>query len=99
MTRAAQLTQAVSATGTAPSSLPGPASASMTFHIDEDNGGGYHWTIVGDGGEILVRPPGSRPTRKPNKPRASSTAAPPERRSSTAPPPRRQSISRPAAMP
>ena len=38
------------------SSLREPAS--MTFLIYEDNGGGYHWTIVADGGEILVRSPG-----------------------------------------
>lgn len=36
-----------------PSSPPEPAS--MTFLIYEDNGGGYHWTIVADGGETLVR--------------------------------------------
>jgi uncharacterized protein YegP (UPF0339 family) len=27
----------------------------MAFVIYEDNGGGYHWTIVGDRGETLVR--------------------------------------------
>lgn len=27
----------------------------MTFRIDEDNGGRYHWMIVADGGETLVR--------------------------------------------
>jgi uncharacterized protein YegP (UPF0339 family) len=56
MTRAAQVTQAVSAmrkARSAPSSLP--ESASMTFLIYEDNGGGYHWTLVADGGETLVR--------------------------------------------
>jgi uncharacterized protein YegP (UPF0339 family) len=56
MTRAAQVTQAVSAmrkARAAPSSLPEPAS--MAFLIYEDNGGGYHWTIVADGGETLVR--------------------------------------------
>ncbi|HLY48177.1 MAG TPA: hypothetical protein VKR21_03190 [Solirubrobacteraceae bacterium] len=54
MTRAAQVTQAVSAmrkARAAPSSPPEPA---MTFLIYEDNGGGYHWTIVADG-ETLVR--------------------------------------------
>ena len=30
----------------------------MTFLIDEDNGGGYHWTIVADGDETLVRSAG-----------------------------------------
>lgn len=56
MTRAAQVTQAVSTMRKAsatPSSLPEPAA--MTFLIYEDNGGCYHWTIVADGGEILVR--------------------------------------------
>jgi uncharacterized protein YegP (UPF0339 family) len=56
MTRAAQVTQAVSAmrkARAAPSSLPEPAS--MAFLIYEDNAGGYHWTIVADGGETLVR--------------------------------------------
>lgn len=27
----------------------------MEFLIFEDNGGDYHWTIVADGGETLVR--------------------------------------------
>ena len=56
MTRAAQVTQAVSAmrkARAAPSSVPEPAS--MAFLIYEDNGGGYHWTIVACGGETLVR--------------------------------------------
>jgi uncharacterized protein YegP (UPF0339 family) len=55
MTRAAQVTQAVSAmrkARAAPSSPPEPA---MAFRIYEDNGGGYHWTIVADDGETLVR--------------------------------------------
>ncbi|HET7379176.1 MAG TPA: hypothetical protein VFJ24_03950 [Gaiellales bacterium] len=56
MTRAAQVTQAVSAmrkARVAPNSSPEPAS--LTFLIYEDNAGGYHWTIVADGGEALVR--------------------------------------------
>jgi uncharacterized protein YegP (UPF0339 family) len=56
MTRAAQVTQAVSAmrrARAAPSSWPEPAS--LTFLIYADNGGGYHWTIVADGGDTLVR--------------------------------------------
>jgi uncharacterized protein YegP (UPF0339 family) len=59
MIRAAQVTQAVSAMRKAratSSFLPEPAS--MTFLIYEDNGGGYHWTIIADGGEILVRSAG-----------------------------------------
>jgi len=56
MTRAAQVTQAMSAMRDAratPSSLPDPPS--MAFLVYEDNGGDYHWTIVADGGETLVR--------------------------------------------
>jgi uncharacterized protein YegP (UPF0339 family) len=56
MTRAVQVSQAVSAMRKAravPSSAPEPAS--MAFLIYEDNGGDYHWTIVADGGETLVR--------------------------------------------
>ena len=57
MTRATAVTQAVSAMrkarGAPMRSRPEPAS--MAFLIDEDNGGGHHWTIVADGGEILVR--------------------------------------------
>jgi uncharacterized protein YegP (UPF0339 family) len=56
MTRAAEVTQAVSAMRKAratPSSLPEPAS--MRFLIYEDNGGGYHWTIVAADGETLAR--------------------------------------------
>ena len=33
----------------------GPEPPSMTFRIDEDNGGRYHWAIVAAGGEMLVR--------------------------------------------
>lgn len=39
--------------GAAPRALPGPAS--MKFVVFEDNGGGYHWTIVAAGGESLVQ--------------------------------------------
>jgi uncharacterized protein YegP (UPF0339 family) len=56
MTRAAQLTQTVSAmrkARAAPSASAEPAS--MTFLIDEDNGGDYRWRIVADGGERLLR--------------------------------------------
>jgi uncharacterized protein YegP (UPF0339 family) len=37
----------------AASALPEPAS--MTFLVFEDNGGGYHWTIVAASGEPLVQ--------------------------------------------
>ena len=59
MTRATQVTQAVSAmrkARAAPSSSPEPES--LTFLIYEDNVGGYHWRIVADGGETLVRSAG-----------------------------------------
>jgi uncharacterized protein YegP (UPF0339 family) len=59
MTREPQLTEAVSVMRSAPatsSSLAEPAA--MTFLIGEDNGGDYHWTIVADGGETLVRSAG-----------------------------------------
>jgi uncharacterized protein YegP (UPF0339 family) len=38
-----------------PSAANLPEPASMTFLIHEDNGGRYHWTIVADGGETLLR--------------------------------------------
>jgi uncharacterized protein YegP (UPF0339 family) len=56
MTRGAQVTQAVSAMRNARAAASSPPEpASMAFRIYEDNGGGYHWTIVADGGETLVR--------------------------------------------
>lgn len=56
MTRAAQVTQAVSTTRKARAApSPQPERPSMAFVIYEDNGGGYHWTIVADRGETLVR--------------------------------------------
>lgn len=56
MTRSAQATQANTAkrkARTAASALREPAS--MKFLVFEDNGGGYHWTIVAASGETLVR--------------------------------------------
>jgi uncharacterized protein YegP (UPF0339 family) len=50
MTRSAQATQANTAKRKA---LREPAS--MKFLVFEDNGGGYHWTIVAASGETLVR--------------------------------------------
>jgi uncharacterized protein YegP (UPF0339 family) len=56
MTRAAQVTQAVSAMRKARATPRSSSeSASMAFRIYENNVGGYHWTIVADGGETLVR--------------------------------------------
>jgi uncharacterized protein YegP (UPF0339 family) len=56
MTRSTQVTQATTAkrkTRAAVSALPEPAS--MKFLVFEDNGGGYHWTIVAASGETLVQ--------------------------------------------
>jgi uncharacterized protein YegP (UPF0339 family) len=56
MTRSTQLTQAVDAvreTRAAANAVPEPAS--MKFLVFEDNGGGYHWTIVAGSGERLVQ--------------------------------------------
>jgi uncharacterized protein YegP (UPF0339 family) len=56
MTRSTQLTQAGTAkrkTRVAARALP--KAASMKFLIGEDNGGGYHWTIVAASGETLVQ--------------------------------------------
>jgi uncharacterized protein YegP (UPF0339 family) len=56
MTRSAQVTHAVSAmrdARAAPSSSP--SAPSMRFVVFEDNGGGYRWTIVADGGETLAQ--------------------------------------------
>lgn len=54
MRRSAHITQLGSANNdarAAPSSPPAP----MKFLVFEDNGGGYHWTIIARGGETLVR--------------------------------------------
>jgi uncharacterized protein YegP (UPF0339 family) len=56
MTRAKQVTQAVSAMRKARADTDSsPQPAAMTFVIYEDNVGGYHWRIVADDGETLVR--------------------------------------------
>ncbi len=55
MTRAAKATQAASAIAAQATTSPSPDPASMAFGIYQDNGGGYHWTIVADGGQTLVR--------------------------------------------
>jgi uncharacterized protein YegP (UPF0339 family) len=47
---------ALRAARAAPSASPEPAS--MTFLIEENNGGAFHWTIVADGDEVLARSPG-----------------------------------------
>ena len=56
MTRSTPLTQAVDAIRKARAAEnAGPEPASMKFVVFEDNGGGYHWTIVAASGETLVR--------------------------------------------
>jgi peptidoglycan hydrolase-like protein with peptidoglycan-binding domain/uncharacterized protein YegP (UPF0339 family) len=62
-TRAARLTRGVSAIrkgratrsgpATTPDALPEPAP--VKFLLYEDNSGGYYWTIVSDGGQVLAR--------------------------------------------
>jgi uncharacterized protein YegP (UPF0339 family) len=56
MTRSGALIPPVSANGKVrrtPRARPEPVA--MKFLVFEDNSGGYHWTIVADGGETLVR--------------------------------------------
>lgn len=56
MTRAAQVAHAVSAMQKArEDSSPVPEPASLAFLIYQSNGGGYHWTIAVDGGQILAQ--------------------------------------------
>jgi uncharacterized protein YegP (UPF0339 family) len=56
--RAARLTRAVGSMrrGRAtPDASPAPEPAPVTFLLYEDNSGGYYWTIVADGGQVLAR--------------------------------------------
>jgi uncharacterized protein YegP (UPF0339 family) len=56
MTRYTQLIQAVDSVRKARAAASAtPEPASMKFVVFEDNGGAYHWTIVADSGETLVR--------------------------------------------
>ncbi len=56
MTHSTQLTQAVDAVPKARATAnPVPEPASMKFLVFEDNGGGYHWTIVAARGKRLVQ--------------------------------------------
>jgi uncharacterized protein YegP (UPF0339 family) len=56
MTRSAQLTQALDAVREARAAANAvPEPAPMKFLVFEDNGGGYHWTIVAGDGERLVQ--------------------------------------------
>jgi uncharacterized protein YegP (UPF0339 family) len=53
MTGATQATNAMRKPRADPSSSREPEP--LAFLVYEDNVGGYHWRIVGDGGETLVR--------------------------------------------
>jgi uncharacterized protein YegP (UPF0339 family) len=56
MTRSTLLTQAGTAKKKARATARAPSKpAAMKFLVYEDNGGGYHWTIVGASGEPLVQ--------------------------------------------
>jgi uncharacterized protein YegP (UPF0339 family) len=56
MTRSTQLAQAVDAVREARAAANAvPEPASMKFLVFEDNGGGYHWTIVAASGKRLVQ--------------------------------------------
>jgi uncharacterized protein YegP (UPF0339 family) len=56
MSRSGALTPPVSSNGKVRRAPPEPAA--MKFLVFEDNSGGYHWTIVADGGKTLVRSSG-----------------------------------------
>jgi uncharacterized protein YegP (UPF0339 family) len=43
---------------TAKSAARDTGASSMRFVIVEDNGGSYHWTILGAGGDSVARSPG-----------------------------------------
>ena len=58
MTRSTQGKRAGAARKDLHAARAGPEQASMKFRVDEDNGGRYHWMIVADGGETLVRSAG-----------------------------------------
>jgi uncharacterized protein YegP (UPF0339 family) len=56
MTRSTPLTQAGTAKRRARATARAPSKpAAMKFVLYEDNGGGYHWTIVAASGEPLVQ--------------------------------------------
>ena len=58
MTRSTQRKRAGAAEEELQAARAGSEQASMKFRVDEDNGGRYHWMIVADGGETLVRSAG-----------------------------------------
>ena len=47
--------KARASTGADGGTVVAPGSVSMEFLIVEDNGGDYHWEIVGEGGETLAQ--------------------------------------------
>ncbi|HEY3775953.1 MAG TPA: peptidoglycan-binding protein, partial [Solirubrobacteraceae bacterium] len=53
--RAARLTALRKERATTPDALPEPEPAPVRFLLYEDNSGGYYWTIVSDGGQVLAR--------------------------------------------
>ena len=55
MTRSAPPTKAASARRKTRAASAPSQPAPMKFLVSEENGGGYYWTIVADGGETLVR--------------------------------------------
>lgn len=58
MTRSRQVKHAVAAnTKARPAAHAVPEPASTNFVIFEDNGGGYHWTIVARSGKTLAQSP------------------------------------------
>jgi uncharacterized protein YegP (UPF0339 family) len=93
MTRAAQRRPAVDETPiaqAAPDALPEPVT--VKFLLYQDNGGGYYWTIVDDGDEVIARSAGFASYPEANYAadmvhRAAANAKF-ENRSDTSPPPR-----------
>jgi uncharacterized protein YegP (UPF0339 family) len=56
MTRSAQVAHAVTAMRKArEATIALSEPATIRFPVFEDNGGGYHWTILADSGESLVQ--------------------------------------------
>jgi uncharacterized protein YegP (UPF0339 family) len=55
VTRSTPLKQTSGAADARAAATKLPEPAAMTFRIDKDNGGRYHWTIMADGRETLVR--------------------------------------------
>ena len=58
--------------------------ASLEFLVHQDNGGDYHWEIVGDGGESLANQGASPATKTRSAPHGASVTTPARRGSSPA---------------